>query len=61
MSAKGSILVQRQQVGIERCKQRTGVEAYECLLGDVRLVQGDTGICLRSINIKLYCMRKKKN
>jgi hypothetical protein len=66
MSAECTILLQRhrfaqrQQVSIERCKQQTGAEAYECLLDDVRLVQGYMDVCLRSINIQLYCMRKKK-
>jgi hypothetical protein len=58
-------LVQRQQVSIKRrkhlCTESKLVQRYiEHLLDNGRLMQGDTDICLRSINIQFYRVTEKE-
>jgi hypothetical protein len=70
MSAEGSTLVQRhgfaQRAGQYRemqapvYRKQAGAEAYECLLDNGRLMQGDTDVCLRSVNIQLYRVIEKE-
>jgi hypothetical protein len=42
-------------------RKRAGAEAYKCLLDNGRLMQGDTDVCLRSVNIQLYRVIEKEN